>query len=129
MEGQAHLAQKIGDVLNALHELKENGKAVGARILTKNVEQIASQIRVIIRGNWSESDHKYLKELQKVGVALLRGIDEKEDLMEIVNAAATILEDIVSKLGVPSNRIGTPENVEQPKDSSPDPANLSPPQQ
>ena len=71
------MGNKIGDVLTALHDLVEQGPSMGTRQLMFNVEAVVRQIRGILHTNWSKEEQKYLHVLQKVGVALMKGIDGK----------------------------------------------------
>ena len=46
--------------------------------MVKNAEDIANQIRKILHASWPRSEHKYLKVLQKCGVALMKAIEDKK---------------------------------------------------
>lgn len=113
-EDKVYLGQKIGDILNALQELVENGKAIGARQLVKNSEAIVNQIRRILHSEWQKEDEKYLKSLQKIGVSIMRAIDEKDDLNSILAGASSALEKVQGDLGTPINSLSTPEGKEEP---------------
>lgn len=129
-ENQAYLSQKIGDVLSALHELKDS-KSLGSRDLTRFSERIVSQIRRILHSNWSKEDQKYLKALQKVGVAIMKSIEEKDNLAEIIAGSADLVEKLVSKLGMPINKLASTDDLREKDDKATDKSinNQSPPDQ
>lgn len=108
-ENQAYLGQKIGDLLTGAQDLRDEGKNMGARELVKFSEKLVSQIKRIIHSSWPKESRKYLKDLQKIGVAIMKGIEEKDDLYEIITASASELEKISAALGVPINKFGSPD--------------------
>ena len=111
-EGQAFLAQKIGDLLSALQELQQNAGHLGTRQQVTNAEEIVNYIRRILHTHWSKEEEEYLKTLQKVGVSLMRAIDEKDDLPAIITASTKEVEKIMADMGVPVNNLGSPEGQE-----------------
>jgi len=113
-ENKALLAQKIGDVLNAIQELSGNSSGMGARELMRSAEPIVNQIRRILHSNWSKEDLVYLPPLQKVGVAIMRAIEEKDDLKQILAAAADVLQGVTAKTGEPINTLGGESPPNQP---------------
>ena len=119
----AYLGQKIGDVLTSLHELEEDMGGMGMRHLEKNAEQVVQQIRRILHSNWPKEEMKYLYSLQKSGVAIMKAIEEKDDLKSVLSGVKTELEGISTKLGVPQNSLAT-QNVEP----SPVPQGVSKPE-
>lgn len=106
-ENQQYLAQKVGDILSATQELRDDSKHMGSRDLTRFSERIVNQIRRILHSNWPREEAKHLKLLQKAGVALMKAIDEKDDLPETISGVATILEKLVANLGVPINKLAS----------------------
>jgi len=106
------LAQKIGDLLSALQDLDQNAGHIGTRQQVKNTEEIVNYIRRILHTHWEKSEEEYLRVLQKVGVALMRAIDEKDDLPSIITSATQEIEKIMSDLGAPVNHLGSPEEAE-----------------
>lgn len=120
MEQKEFLSDKINDILTGIHDLLQAGKQMGARQQLKNSEEIANQIRRILQRSWSSSERKYLKVLQKCGVALMRAIDEKGDLPEVFNSVRVELEKLTGKLRVPVNKLGT-GSEEKPKQPEPPP--------
>lgn len=84
---------------------------MGSRHLTRTAEEIVNQIRKILHSSWKPTQIKHLKELQKIGVALMRTIEDKGDLKEIVPAAAQALQALSGKLGVKVNNLDAPEEM------------------
>lgn len=117
-EGQAFLAQKIGDLLSALQELEQNAGHLGTRQQVKNAEEIVNYIRRILHVHWEKEEEEYLRTLQKVGVAIMRAIDEKDDLPAIITSSTREVEKIMSDMGVPVNNLGSPENTEPEPDTN-----------
>lgn len=118
-ENQAFLAQKIGDLLSALQELEQNAGHLGTRQQVKNSEEIVNYIRRILHVHWSKEEEEYLRILQKVGVAIMRAIDEKDDLASIIASSTKEVEKIMSDMGVPVNNLGSPDQSE-PDTNDPD---------
>lgn len=106
-ENKAYLGQKVGDILTAAQELRDDSKNMGSRDLTRFSERIVNQIRRILHSNWPREEIKHLKVLQKVGVALMKAIEEKEDLPSTISGAAGTLEKLVAKFGTPINNIAS----------------------
>lgn len=107
-EEVVNLAHKVGDVLTSIHDLQQDMGGMGARHIAKAAEDIVGQIRIILHSQWSTSQTTHLKNLQKIGVALMKAIDEKGDLKELINGLAGQLEDISSKLGEKTNDLTAP---------------------
>jgi hypothetical protein len=108
-ENKEYLNHRIGDVLNALHDLNQNSQALGTRQLVRNATTIVNQIRRILHTGWEKTEEKTLKELQKVGVAIAKAIDEKDDLQNVLQTAASALEQLTSEVGSPINNLGAPD--------------------
>jgi hypothetical protein len=124
-ESRAYLGVRIGDILNGIQDLSQNAKAMGTRQMVRNSEVIVNQIRRILHSNWSKEDEKHLKQLQKVGVALAKAMEEKDDLEDTIAACQQALEDLSGDLGVPVNQLGSPEEAGEPQG---DESQQSPPQ-
>ncbi len=120
-ENRAFLTQRIGDVLNALQELSSNAGGMGARELVKSSETIVNQIRRILHTSWPKTELPYLPPLQKVGVAIMKAIDEKDDLKQILLSAASELQNVISKTGEPINNLGgkAPPNEKESQSTAP----------
>ncbi len=136
-EQEQYLAQKVGDILTAVQSLRDDAKSMGTRNLTKYAEKIANQVRRILHQHWPREENKHLKVLQKVAVALMRSIEEKDDLEGTVSSAAQELEKLSGKLGIPIHQLGVsdkksegpddekqgtappPDNPEQPDKNQP----------
>lgn len=109
LEQKQYLGQKVGDILTAAQELNDDAKNMGSRDLSRFSERIVNQIRRLLHNNWSKENQLYLKELQKIGVALMKAIKEKGDLEQTVAGVTGALESLVSKIGAPINKIASPE--------------------
>lgn len=120
-EEQEYFADRVNNVLTGIHELLSANKQMGAKLMVKSAESIANQIRKILHTSWPRSEHKYLKVLQKCGIALMKAIDDKGDLSETFNNVRAELEKLSHKLGVPVNKLGTNEKDETKLPESPPP--------
>ena len=125
-ESKVYLGHRIGDILNALQELVENGKAMGTRQLVKNSESVVNQIRRILHSDWQKEEEKYLKSLQKVAVAIMRAVEEKDDLESILSSASAELQKVQQDLGTPMQDLGAPEGEEA--SDEPEKASTAPPE-
>lgn len=114
-EQHDYLSQKVGDVLTGVHELIQGGKQVGARQLVRHSEGIVNQIRKILHTSWPRTEFKFLRKLQKCGVALAKTIEEKGDLRETLNSVRREIEGLSQKLGEPINTLGSPKKKEKPQ--------------
>lgn len=143
-EQHAYLSEKVGDILSALHDLEDNGQAMGSRQLMQSSEAIVRQIRRILHSQWPRSEQHYLPILQKVGVAIMRSIDGKADkgeLKEILTSSKGEIEQLTAKMGMPQNALASPDSAPEtakpalqpsqgkapPKPKAPEPAPASPP--
>lgn len=108
-EDKAYFGHRIGDVLTAVQDLEQDMDGMGSRQISKVAESIVNQIRKIIHSQWPPQYAPKLKQLQKIGVALMKAIEEKDDLKQLVPAAAQQLADISGKLGVKTNNLQAPE--------------------
>jgi len=117
-ENRAYLGEKVGDILSAVHDLDEEGKGIGMRQMVRFCEKIVSLIRRILHSNWPETEHKHLKVLQKVGVAIMKGIEEKQDLRELMPSIRQELEKLSTDIGVPVNTMG-PDSENAPTPETP----------
>ena len=142
LENRVYLGSKMGDILTALQELRDDAKSMGSRSLVRYSEKIVNQIRRVLHTHWPKDELKFLKPLQKVGVAMMKAIEEREGLEEIVAGSAGELEKVISKMGVPINKIGantsddpdtedkstSPEEKNSPSGGAKKPQPPSPPQ-
>jgi hypothetical protein len=110
-ESQAYLGQKVGDILTAIQELNDDAGNMGTRDLIRFSERIANQIRRVLHSNWPREEKKHLSVLQKVGVALMKAIEEKDDLKGIIAGSSATLEKLVSDLGIPIHKLATTDNA------------------
>lgn len=105
-ENTEYLASRIGDILNALQDIQQHVQGMGTRQLVSNAERIVNQIRRILHTSWSSSDLDTVKMLQRVAVAIKKGIEEKSDLVEILGNSVNEIQDNLAKLGMPINTVG-----------------------
>jgi hypothetical protein len=83
--------------------------------MVRNSEVIVNQIRRILHSNWPKEEEKHLKQLQKIGVAIAKAMEEKDDLEATIAACQQALEDLSGDLGVPVNTLGSPEDAAEPQ--------------
>lgn len=93
-EDKAYLAQRISDVLSAVQDLNDSADNMGARHLVSNAEAIVNQIRRVVHTHWPEEDQPKLLVLQRCGVAIMRAIEEKDDLQAVLKSCQGNLEEI-----------------------------------
>ena len=115
----AYLGQKVGDIAHGVTDLQQNYQGMGMTQIKKNAEQIVNMIRRILHTHWPEEQEHTLKQLQKVGVNIMKTLKEKGDLQQILQASNGELAQALEKLGVPANQIGTPD-AQQAPDGAPD---------
>ncbi len=118
-ETKQYLGQRAGDILTALQNLHDDAANMGSRALIRSATGITNQIRRILHGRWNDEDVQYLKCLQKIGVAILKSIDENDDLQEVIASSVTELEGMLNKLQMPINSLGT-EGQEQSTSQAPE---------
>ena len=111
-EEKGYFGARVGDVLNAVQDLNNDADAMGNRHLSRLVVGIVNQIRQILHSNWSISQRPMLLRLQKIGVALMKSIDEKGDVKEVLDSVSGELASIMQKLGVPTNNLGEEEGAD-----------------
>jgi hypothetical protein len=108
-EERGHLGKRVNDVLTGMQDLQGDMENLGARHLNRLAEQIVNEIRKILHSQWAPRNHKHLKELQKIAVAIQKTIEDKGDLKEMLPAALQATQDLAGKLGVKVNDLQAPE--------------------
>lgn len=108
-EEKSHLGRKVANVLTPMQELQDDMQNMGARHLVRMAEKLVNEIRKILHGHWEQQQQKYLKELQRVAVAIQKTIEDKGDLREIMPSAIQALQTLSGKLGVKVNNLQAPE--------------------
>lgn len=108
-ENKSYLGHRVNDVLTALQDIQNDMENLGTRHLSRLAENIVNEIRKILHGQWDVQQHKHLAQLQKVAVAIMKTIEDKGDLKEILPASAQALQSIAGKLGVKTNELQAPE--------------------
>lgn len=112
-ENKYYLGRKAGDLLTAVQSLGEDAPNLGNRALLRAAQGLINQIRRILHGRWDDGDIKYLKTLQKIGVGLCKAIDEKDDIAVVLSSASQELENMLNKMEVPLNALGSEEEAEE----------------
>jgi hypothetical protein len=115
-EANAYFGERIGDLLNAVQDLVDNGSSMGTRQLVKKSEGIVNQIRRVLHTNWSKKEEKSLEKLQNIGCAISRAIEEKDDLINVLTSIKGNLEELSADLGMPVQKSGE----EQPEEGGPE---------
>jgi len=105
-EANNNLSEKTGDILEALQDLQEDMENLGTRSIIRICKQIVAQIRKILHDDWPDSETGSLQILQKIGVALMKGIDSNDDLKEIVSSSIQELQGSSEKDGQKLNDLG-----------------------
>lgn len=127
-EQNEYLAHRIADVLTSVHELVDAKDQLGAKMFVRQTEVVVNQMRKILHTSWPRSDRKYLKVLQKCGVALMKAVEEKGDLPETFVSVKSELEKLTGKLGKPvSNVASNEEDQPQPEPTPPPGQQEAPP--
>ena len=122
-ENKAYLGQRIGDILNALQDMEENKEGLGARQMVTDAERIVNQIRRILHTNWPQDQQKNLEALQKSGVGIMRAIEDKDDLSNVLPTVTQEIEKLMGDMGTPVQQLATPEGAEPSEEA---PENISP---
>lgn len=108
IEDTRDLANRIGDIYNALQNLGEiaNKKGKATIVATQN---IVSQIRKIVRSMDSKEHKEYLEKLSNIGVMLLKSIDGTNDisLEDSISKSISAIRNLIDKLGAPINSIAS----------------------
>lgn len=93
-EDKAFLDQRLSDILSAIQDLNDSSDNMGVRHLVSNAEKIVKQIRRTVHTHWPEKEESRLKTLQKCGVAIMKAIEEKDDLQGVLKSCQENLEEI-----------------------------------
>ena len=104
-EDKAYLDQRISDILSALQDLNDSADNMGARHLVSNAEAVVNQIRRVVHTHWPEKEESKLLVLQRCGVAIMRAVEEKDDLQSVLKSCQSNLEDISG--GSVANNLGS----------------------
>lgn len=104
-ESNQYLNQKIGDILSAIQDIAEDSEHLGSRQLIQNCQSIVNQIRKILHSNWNKSQTRYLQILQNIGVAMMRAIDEKDNLRDVLKNCKENMESLSAEIGMPVNQL------------------------
>lgn len=117
-EGTEYLSGRIGTILSIIQELLQNSQGMGKRQIVLNCENIVSKIRAILQDKWSEKEKKYLKKLQKCGVSIAKCIEDKGELLDVLEASSSEIEKMLSELGGTVNTLGNSDNKSDDQEKS-----------
>lgn len=106
-EAEDYFVQRVSDILNALQDLNDAAGDMGVRHLISNAQTIVNQMRRIIHTHWPQSEKPSLETLQKCAVAIMKAIDEKDDLQGILAASQSHLEALAGRQKKPANRLAS----------------------
>lgn len=126
-ESRNYMAQKVGDILSASQELSDDAQNIGTRDLIRFSQQIVNQIRRILHSTWPREERKHLLKLQKIGVAIMRAIEEKDKLPETISGITSMLEKLVADLGVPIHKLASTDKSQPDDDKGTDKPEKAPP--
>jgi F0F1-type ATP synthase beta subunit len=104
-EAEDYFVKRVSDILNALQDLNDAANDMGARHLVSNSQTIVNQMRRIIHTHWPQSEKPNLETLQKCAVAIMKAIDEKDDLQGVLKASQAHLEALAGRQDKPANRL------------------------
>lgn len=107
-EEKVYLGTKIGDILTAIQQLNGDAPNMGKRHLIRLVKNIVRQIRRVLHSSWTFEEENYLKVLQKVGVAMMKGLDDNEDLPTLIQSCMDEMQKLSDKLDEPVNNLASP---------------------
>jgi len=93
-EDKAFLSQRLSDILSAIQDLNDSAENMGVRHMVSNAEKIVKQIRRTVHTHWPEKEESRIKVLQKCGVAIMKAIEEKDDLQGVLKSCQENLEEI-----------------------------------
>lgn len=104
-EADDYFAQRTSDILNALQDLNDAAEDMGTRHLVSNAQTIVNQMRRIIHTHWSQSERANLEILQKCAVAIMKAIDQKDDLKGVLKACQSHVESLTGRRQKPVNKL------------------------
>lgn len=106
-ESKQVFSNKIGNLLNGLQTLKDDIPHMGMTERSKYVKDLVNQIRRILKDRFDDTLLGEMKVLQKIGVSLMRGLEESNiDLKQILVASISEVEKLLDKLRKPINNVG-----------------------
>lgn len=106
-ETEDYFVQRVSNILNALQDLNDAAGDMGVRHLVSNAQTIVNQIRRIIHTHWPQSERPSLETLQKCAVAIMKAIDEKDDLKGVLKACQSHIEALAGRQNKPANKIAS----------------------
>ena len=115
-ENRDYLSQKLGDIVTAIESLHDDASHLSPRKLADYAKGVTDQIRMILKGSWPDTELSTLKVLQKLAVAILKGIDENADLKEILGTGIQELHKLSTKLQTPINDLASDAEYDDSKE-------------
>lgn len=106
-EAEDYFVQRLSDILNALQDLNDAASDMGARHIVSNAQTIVNQMRRIIHTHWPQSQKPALETLQKCAVAIMKAIEEKDDLPGVLKACQSHVEALAGRQEKPSNKLAS----------------------
>ena len=125
-ENRIFLGKEIGNIFTALQEIQDEAKKIGTKNLVRFSEKIVSQIRNLLGGHWSDDDLKFLRGMQKIGVALAKSLEDNDNLEGVILSSVGEVQNILKKMNVPINDLGV-QSKDAGKTTEVPPANTLPP--
>jgi len=108
-ETDQYFAQRVSGILEALQDLNDSAGDMGTRHLVSNAQGIVNQIRRVVHTHWPQREEPGLKTLQKCGVAIMRAIEEKDDLSGVLKACQAHMEAMAGNQDKPTNSLASEE--------------------
>jgi len=125
-ENRAFLGKEISEILTSLQEIQDEAKKIGTKNLVRFTDKIVNQIRSLLGGHWLDDDLKFLKGMQKVGVALAKALSDNDNLEDTIASSVVEIQNILKKMNVPVNDLGVQRQDAANKPEIP-PSNIMPP--
>lgn len=111
-ENRVFLGKEIGNILTSLQEIQEEASKIGTKNLVRFTDKIVCQIRSLLGGHWSGDDIKFLKSIQKAGIALAKALEENDNLEQVIGSAISEIQNTLKKMNVPVNNLAvTPKDA------------------
>ena len=117
-ETRSALGHKLGDILTALQSLSDDAPNMGSRQLLRAAKGVVNEIRRVLHDTWSDTESSTLKTLQRIGVALMKSIEENQPIGEVLSTAVQELQKSQEELGEPVNNLASPEPEARPENQS-----------
>jgi hypothetical protein len=94
----SYLSSLVSSALEDAQEIESSGNQIGVRQLVDEATTLVGKLRKILHSSFPRSQRKYLRAVQKCGVAIMKAIDEKGDLKQTITDVRAELQKVVDKL-------------------------------